>query len=274
MAAQTSISVCLIGAGNMGGAMLAGWLEGGLLPKQVTVVDPSPREDITKKFTALGVSIQSAPPSGYQPDVLIIAVKPQMMDKVLPGLASMIGSNTVSVSVAAGTTIATIEKHLGQSSIVRAMPNTPALLRRGITVGCPNDHVTDQQRQNVSKLLAAIGKVEWVDSEGQIDAVTAVSGSGPAYVFHLAEAMAAAGIAQGLSPELANKLARETIAGAGEMLSQLPDDASTLRENVTSPNGTTAAALAVMMSERGLMDLMARAIEAAYKRSQELAKNA
>lgn len=274
MATQTSISVCLIGAGNMGGAMLAGWLEGGLLPSQVMVVDPSPREDIAKKFVSLGVAIHSTPPSGYQPDVLIIAVKPQMMDKVLPGLISMIGSHTVSVSVAAGTTIASIEKHLGQSSIVRAMPNTPALLRRGITVGCPNDHATDQQRENVSQLLAAIGKVEWVDSEGQIDAVTAVSGSGPAYVFHLAEAMAAAGIAQGLSPELANKLARETIAGAGEMLSQLPDDASTLRENVTSPNGTTAAALAVMMSEPGLMDLMARAIEAAYKRSQELAKNA
>ena len=208
-------------------------------------------------------------PRAYEPDVLLIAVKPQLMDKVLPGLRPNVGFETVSVSVAAGTTIAKIQGHLG-GAVVRAMPNTPALVQRGITVCCPTRSVSDLQRKRVDDLLQSIGKVEWVDDEKLIDAVTAVSGSGPAYVFHLAECMAAAGIEQGLSPELANRLARETIAGAGEMLSRLPEDASTLRENVTSPNGTTAAALCVLMEADAMKALLSRAIAAARKRSEEL----
>ena len=268
---HSDFSVCLVGAGNMGGAMLAGWLEGGVSAGNVTVVDPAPRDTMVQLLRGFGLRAIAAPPANYQPDVMIVAVKPQMMDMVLSDLAAHIGAHTVVVSVAAGTTVAAMEKHLGPCAIVRAMPNTPALLRRGITVGFPNSRVKGPQRSRVEGLLRAIGKVEWVDQEKLIDAVTAVSGSGPAYVFHLAETMAAAGVAQGLSPELADALARETIAGAGEMLSKLPDDAAVLRQNVTSPNGTTAAALAVLMAEPGLRDLMAKAIDAARKRSEELA---
>ncbi|MGB7335580.1 MAG: pyrroline-5-carboxylate reductase [Salaquimonas sp.] len=268
---SSSFKICLVGAGNMGGAMLAGWLESGFAACDVTVIDPGPRGTMAQLLSDHQITALATPPENYQADVLIIAVKPQMMETVLPILVGLIGKDTVSVSVAAGTTIAAMEKHLGDCAIVRAMPNTPALLRKGITVGCPNGRVSDEQRDRVDRLLQSIGKVEWVEEEKLIDAVTAVSGSGPAYVFHLAEAMAAAGIEQGLSADLANKLARETIAGAGEMLSQLSDSSSTLRENVTSPNGTTAAALAVLMADPGLKSLLSRAIEAARKRSVELA---
>ncbi len=259
----------LTGAGNMGGAMLAGWMEGGFPAEDVTVIDPAPRPDIAQKLSGLGVAVSATPPSGLIADVLIIAVKPQMMGDVLPGLKPLVGADTVSVSVAAGTTIATLEAALG-GAVVRAMPNTPSLLRRGITVGCPNGGVSDLQRNRVNGLLKATGAVEWVEDEKLIDAVTAVSGSGPAYVFHLAECMAAAGIEQGLPAELANRLARETVAGAGEMLSRLPEDSAELRENVTSPNGTTAAALAVLMKDDAMCGLFSRAIAAARKRSEEL----
>lgn len=267
-----SEKICLVGAGNMGGAMLAGWLESGVSPEQVTVLDPAPRAEMAEMLNRHSVRTLPEGPDDYAPDVLIIAVKPQMMDKVLPGLKRLVGTHTVSVSVAAGTTIEAIETHLGESAIVRAMPNTPALLRCGITVGCPNSKVTAEQKEMVDRLLRAIGAVEWVEQEAQIDAVTAVSGSGPAYVFHLAEVMAAAGVEQGLSSELADKLARETIAGAGQMLSQLEEPASTLRENVTSPNGTTAAALAVLMEKDAMKKLFSEAIAAAKHRSEELAR--
>jgi len=262
-------TLVLVGAGNMGGAMLAGWIEGGFEPRNVTVIDPSPRPDMARKLVSWGVNMEGETPGGLVADVLLIAVKPQMMGDVLPGLKSLVGPETVSVSVAAGTTIATLEKALG-GAVVRAMPNTPSLPRRGITVGCPNASVTPLQRRRVDGLLKATGGIEWVDDEKLIDAVTAVSGSGPAYVFHLAECMAAAGVEQGLAPELANRLARETIAGAGEMLSHLPDDAATLRKNVTSPNGTTAAALAVLMKDEAMGQLFSEAIAAARNRSEEL----
>lgn len=264
-----SFKLVLVGAGNMGGAMLAGWIEGGFEPGDVTVIDPSPRPDMARKLVSWGVNMEGEPPDGLVADVLLIAVKPQMMDDVLPGLKSLTGPDTVSVSVAAGTTIATLERALG-GAVVRAMPNTPSLLQRGITVGCANAAVSGLQKNRVEGLLKATGGVEWVEDEKLIDAVTAVSGSGPAYVFHLAECMAAAGVEQGLPPELANRLARETIAGAGEMLSRLPDEASTLRENVTSPNGTTAAALAVLMKDEAMRKLFSKAIAAARIRSEEL----
>jgi len=264
-----SFQLCLIGAGNMGGAMLAGWMESGFPPGDVTVVDPSPNPAIAEKLGRWGIKALPVLADNYEPEVMIIAVKPQMMGTVLPALRGNIGMATVSVSVAAGTTIETLQNHLG-GIVVRAMPNTPALMRRGITVCCPSRSITDLQRSRVDALLKSIGSVEWVEDEAQIDAVTAVSGSGPAYVFHLAECMAEAGIEQGLSPVLANRLARETIAGAGEMLARLPDDAEQLRKNVTSPNGTTAAALSVLMDDDAMKYLFSRAIAAARKRSQEL----
>ncbi len=271
---NSPFKICLVGAGNMGGAMLTGWLESGISPENIVVLDPAPREEMVALLAGHKIIAQKSPPSGYQPDVLIIAVKPQLMEKVLPTLAKLAGPQTVSVSIAAGTPISTIKKHLGKSAVVRAMPNTPALLRRGVTVGFANEEVSEKQRQLVDQLLQAIGKVAWVSEERQIDAVTAVSGSGPAYVFHLAETMAAAAMTEGLSEELANLLARETIAGAGEMLSQIAQPASILRENVTSPNGTTAAALAVLMADPGLGALMAKAIAAARQRAEELAAGA
>lgn len=262
--------LCLVGAGNMGGAMLAGWIESGLPASHITVVDPSPRDAMLALLEKHGVRHLPAPPEDYRPDVMLIAVKPQAMETVLPTLKAMAGPETVSVSVAAGTTLAQLVSHLGEVPVVRSMPNTPAILRKGITVCCSNSHCSEQQKKRVGELLSAIGKVRWVEDEAMIDAVTAVSGSGPAYVFHLAECMAAAGIAEGLPPDLAEALARETIAGAGAMLSQLGEPAGVLRENVTSPNGTTAAALSELMGEERLEKLVAKAVHAARLRSEEL----
>ena len=262
--------LCLVGAGNMGGAMLAGWIESGFAPERITVIDPSSREAMLALIEKHGIRHCPSPPEGYRPDVMLIAVKPQAMDAVLPTLAGMTGPDTVSVSVAAGTTLAQLTSHLGDVAVVRSMPNTPAILRKGITVCCPNGRCSQQQKERVGELLMAIGKVRWVEDEAMIDAVTAVSGSGPAYVFHLAECMAAAGVAEGLPQDLAEALARETIAGAGAMLSQLDEPAGTLRENVTSPNGTTAAALGELMGEARLEKLVAKAVHAARMRSEEL----
>ncbi|MCB1384641.1 MAG: pyrroline-5-carboxylate reductase [Nitratireductor sp.] len=265
-----SFDLCLCGAGNMGGAMLAGWLESGFPAERVTVIDPGPRGAMAELIAASGIRHATSAPEGYRADVLMIAVKPQLMEVVLPGLAAVTSGETVCVSVAAGTTIARIAGHLGDVPIVRCMPNTPALLRRGITACCPNGRVSTAMRERVDTLLRAIGKTEWVDDERLIDAVTAVSGSGPAYVFHLAECMAAAGMVEGLPEALANALARETIAGAGEMLSQLPESAAELRSNVTSPNGTTQAALEKLTEDEAMAKLFARAIHAARMRSEEL----
>lgn len=267
---KTDFSLCLVGAGNMGGAMLAGWIDSGIAAERLTIIDPKPGPKIAETLNKHGIRSVGAPPEHYQPDILVIAVKPQIMADLLPSLAPLAGSDTVSVSVAAGSPISLIERHLGNGSVVRVMPNTPALLRRGISVACPNQAVTAGQKRQVTELLKAIGKVEWIEDEKQLDAVTAVSGSGPAYVFHLAECMTKAGEAEGLPHDLAEVLARETIAGAGEMLSQLDEDAAQLRKNVTSPNGTTAAALSVLMGEDALEDLVKRAIAKARRRSEEL----
>ena len=263
----------LAGAGNMGGAMLAGWLARGLSPDQILVQDPGPPPAVAAMLAKAGIEPQStfasvSPP----PAVILTAVKPQEMDKVFPSLARLAGPRTVVLSIAAGRTIAGFEKHLAAGiGVVRAMPNTPAAVGRGITVCCPNGHVTAAQRKTCTALLAAIGEVAWVDDEALIDPVTAVSGSGPAYVFYLVEAMAAAGVKAGLPAGLAMQLARRTVAGSGELLHRSDLPAEQLRRNVTSPNGTTHAALQVLMAADGLQPVMDKAIAAASRRSKELA---
>jgi pyrroline-5-carboxylate reductase len=275
MALDINGSLLLAGAGNMGYALLAGWLEGGLDPARIVVQEPSPQPHIRQALEAEGISLHAKVASLPEPPaVLLVAVKPQVMDQVLPQLARLVGRGTVVVSIAAGRQIAGLAAHLPEAAaIVRAMPNTPASVGRGITVMVGNAHVTPAQRDDCDRLLRAVGEVAWIGDEGLIDAVTAVSGSGPAYVFHLAECLAQAGVAAGLQPGLAQKLARWTVAGAGELLHRSHLDAATLRRNVTSPGGTTAAALEVLTAESGgLPELMRKAVAAAARRSRELAK--
>ena len=263
--------IVLIGAGNMGGALLTGWLKNGVSGSSVIVVDPNPSEPMRKMIADAGASHVIGVPADVTAGVLFIAVKPQLMDAVLPALKAAVGEDTVVVSIAAGKTLASLEAHLGEAAMVRAMPNTPAMVGRGVTGAFANARVADHQRQLVQNLLKVSGPVEWVPGEADIDSVTAVSGSGPAYVFYLVECMAEAGRKLGLQADLAMRLARETVAGAGELLHQSPDDASRLRQNVTSPGGTTAAALGVLMAEDGMQPLFDAALEAARKRAQELA---
>jgi pyrroline-5-carboxylate reductase len=257
----------------MGGAMLNGWLERGLDAAQVHVVEPN--ADAAAQLLTRGVNVvdgHTALPTDLNPEVIIMAVKPQAMDVVAPPYASFSGTGTVFLSIAAGKTIAYFENALGSdAAIIRAMPNTPAAVGRGITVACGNSHVTENHKNICLDLLGAVGEAEWVDDEGLIDAVTALSGGGPAYVFLLAECMANAGMASGLPAELSEKLARATVAGSGELLRQSTKPASTLRENVTSPGGTTAEALRVLMADNAWQPLMDRAIAAATARSKELA---
>ena len=274
MALALDGDLILAGAGNMGGAMLAGWLERGLDPKRILVQDPSPPPAIAELLKSHGIAHHATLPKRDQPPaVLLMAVKPQIMDDVFPGLAKLAGPKTVVLSIAAGKTIASFEKHLPKgAAVVRSIPNTPAAVGRGITVAAANAHVTPAHRQVCDALLAAIGEVAWVDDEALIDPVTAVSGSGPAYVFYLTECLAAAGVKAGLAPDLALRLARATVAGSGELMHRSPLGPDQLRKNVTSPNGTTYAALQVLMSDKGLEPLMTEAILAATKRSRELAK--
>jgi pyrroline-5-carboxylate reductase len=262
----------LIGAGKMGGTMLQGWLRLGLSPARAVVFEPQPSAEIAA-LAARGVQLNPSPGSLLEPVAMVVAVKPQVAGEVIPAYAGLIGGGTVVVSIMAGKTLAAIASlFAGGSSIVRAMPNTPAAIGRGITVAVPNAQVSTSQREVAHGLLAATGAVEWVSDETLMDAVTAVSGSGPAYVFLLSECLAQAGIAAGLPPELAATLARETVAGSGELLQQSGLDAAVLRQNVTSPGGTTAAALDVLMAPHGLAPLMQRAIAAAMHRSRELAR--
>jgi pyrroline-5-carboxylate reductase len=254
--------ILLVGCGKMGGAMRAGWLEAG---RQVAVVEPGPHAPEG------AVPSPDALPAELRPAAVVLAVKPQEAAKVLPAYARFAAS-AVFLSVMAGRTIGGMRTLLGESAVVvRAMPNTPAAVRQGITVACPGPGVHPAQRDLCTDLLGAIGAVAWVEDEALMDPVTAVSGSGPAYVFLLAEAMEGAGIAAGLPAELARRLARRTVAGSGALLAASTEDAAQLRRNVTSPGGTTAAALAVLMAEDGLPALMRRAVEAATRRSRELA---
>jgi pyrroline-5-carboxylate reductase len=273
MALQLDGNLVLAGAGNMGGALLAGWLDQGLNPARIIVQDPSPPPRIAGLLSKHGVRVvNELPRLDEPPAVLLMAVKPQIMDDVFPPLARHAGTATVVLSVAAGRTISSFARHLApRAAVVRSIPNTPAAVGRGITVAAANDHVSAAQKQTCQELLSAVGETAWVDDEALIDPVTAVSGSGPAYVFYLAECLAEAGVKAGLAPDLAAKLARWTVAGAGELLHRSDQPANVLRENVTSPNGTTFAALQVLMAKNGLQPVLTEAVLAASRRSRELA---
>jgi pyrroline-5-carboxylate reductase len=261
-------SLLLIGAGRMGGALLQGWLSCGLNPDLLYVDDPA-----LSPQTAAALTGRKAPTFAGPADIVVIAVKPQALDALRPRLQQVVGTDTLIISILAGKTLARIADGLpAKSAIVRAMPNTPASIGRGMTVMVANAHTTLRQRELASTLLRAVGEVAWIDDEDQMDAVTAVSGSGPAYVFLLAEALALAGEKAGLSPDLAIQLARSTVSGAGELLHQSEEKAALLRQNVTSPGGTTAAALGILMADNGLQDLLNRAVEAAAVRSRQLAE--
>jgi pyrroline-5-carboxylate reductase len=262
--------IVLVGAGKMGSALLEGWLRLGVDPAGVTVIEPQPTPEIAA-LAARGLHHNpTALPS--RTDAVVIAVKPQTAPEALAGIAAQIAPGAVAISIMAGRTLGFLEAALpAGTAIVRAMPNTPAAIGRGITVAVPNAQVSPVQRDLAHRLLAATGAVEWVDDEALMDAVTAVSGSGPAYIFLLAESLARAGEKAGLPAPLAANLARATVAGAGELLHRSPLEPATLRHNVTSPGGTTAAALEVLTSADGLDPLMERAIAAATRRSRELA---
>jgi pyrroline-5-carboxylate reductase len=263
-------TIALAGAGKMGGAMLTGWLAQGLDPKRVVVIEPHPSAEINA-LAAKGVRLNPSAKQVGEVDTLVVAVKPQSFREAGAALKPFTGPSTLVVSIMAGTTIASLEAVCG-GSVVRAMPNTPAAIGRGITVAVAARSVSAAQRATADALLRATGSVEWVDKESLMDAVTAVSGSGPAYVFLLAEELARAGVEAGLPEELATKLARETVAGSGELLHRSDLASSTLRQNVTSPGGTTAAALDVLMGPNGLHALLTRAVAAATQRSKDLAK--
>lgn len=261
--------ILLVGCGRMGSAMLSGWRERGLAPS--VAVDPAPGAagfagpDLTVVPDAASI------PAGFAPAAVVLAVKPQNAAETLPAYARYAG-NVVFLSIMAGRTIGGINGLLGgAAAVVRAMPNTPAAVRQGVTVACPNPAVTASQSALCDRLLQAIGAVAWVQDEALLDPVTAVSGSGPAYVFLLAELMEQAAIQQGIPPDLARLLARQTVSGSGALLAASTDDAADLRKAVTSPGGTTAAALQVLMAADAWPDAMQRAIAAATARSRELA---
>jgi pyrroline-5-carboxylate reductase len=264
-------TIVLVGAGKMGSAMLDGWIGLGLDPARVAVIEPQPSPQIAA-LAARGLRLNPDRQAVHDPAVIVIAVKPQVAADVVPVAAPLVGPSSVVVSIMAGQQLASLERALpGRTAVIRTMPNTPAAIGRGITVAVANAHVSAPQRDLAGRLLAAIGTVEWVADEALLDAVTAVSGSGPAYVFLLAETLARAGAAAGLPADLAERLARATVAGSGELLHRSPLDAETLRRNVTSPGGTTAAALEILMGDEGLAPLMQRAVAAATRRSRELA---
>jgi pyrroline-5-carboxylate reductase len=267
---NVSGTLVLVGAGKMGGAMLQGWITLGYPLEQIAVLEPNPSDEIVAAGRS-GARINPPPSDIKDVAFLVLAVKPQVAAEIVPPLKSLVGPRTVVVSVMAGKTLAFLMNALGDCAIVRSIPNTPAAIGRGITVAVANAKVTPSQRQVAQRLLAAVGAVEWVDDEGLIDAATAVSGSGPAYVFLLAESLARAGAAVGLPADLSARLAYMTVAGSGELMHRSGLDAATLRQNVTSPAGTTAAALAVLMADDGLDPLMKKAVAAATKRSRELA---
>ena len=263
-------TLVLVGAGKMGSAMLDGWLARGLDPKKIIVIEPQPVKAV-KALARRGVKLNPKDKVGVA-SAIVIAVKPQNAPEAVPPLARYVDKTTLVLSIMAGRTIGFLEKSLPTgTAIVRAMPNTPAAIGRGISVAVANAKISMRQRKQASDLLAAIGKVEWVDDEALMNAVTALSGSGPAYIFLLAECMARAGVAAGLPKELATRLARETVAGSAELLHRSDLDAATLRQNVTSPGGTTAAALEVLMGPGGFDQLLTQAIAAATQRSRDLA---
>jgi len=267
----------LVGCGKMGGAMLRGWLARGMAPANVAVVEPA--TEALGDLAGRGITQTTTPdsiPKTFAPDVVVLALKPQFMDEAIGNYARYARPETLFLSIAAGKTIAYFQRHLDPeappgAAIVRAMPNTPAAVGRGISVAVAHRRVTPAQRDLAETLLSACGEVAWVEEEGLIDAVTALSGGGPAYVFLLIEVMAEAGRKAGLPADLAMRLARVTVSGAGELARLSPEDAAQLRRNVTSPKGTTLEALKILMAPDGIQPLFDRAIAAATRRSRELA---
>ena len=265
-----SRGILLVGCGKMGSALLAGWLRQGIAATDIVIVEPNPVPDLPAGIRQ--VDSADAVSTDFSPALVMLAVKPQVMDAVASAYAGYASQGACILSIAAGKTITTLNRLLGgRAAIVRAMPNTPAAVGAGITVCCANASVSAVQQKFCGDLLAAVGEVAWVEDEGLIDAVTAVSGSGPAYVFWLTECMAAAGEKAGLDAALAARLAQATVSGSGLLMRQSPDSPTQLRKNVTSPNGTTQAALDVLMAPDGLAPLMERAVAAATQRSRELA---
>lgn len=263
-------SLTLVGAGRMGAAMLDGWLAAGLDPRRTTIVEPQPSDAVRGLCAARGIALNPADTAAAA--VLVVAIKPQGFADVAPALDRMIGPDTLVLSILAGKTVADLKHRLGNArAVVRAMPNLPASIGRGATGAVASPEVTEDQRARVDALLAASGLVAWVGSEDDIDAVTALSGSGPAYVFLLVEVLEAAGVAAGLSPAVAARLARATVSGAGALLDASDLPAAELRRNVTSPGGTTAAALDVLMRADGMAPLLREAVAAAKRRAGALA---
>ncbi len=262
-------SLVLSGAGKMGGAMLRAWLSRGLEPGAATVIDPAPGEAVRRLAAEAGFALNRPAPA---PEVLVLAIKPQALDEAAAGLAAIAGPQTLVISILAGKSIANIRARLpGAGAIVRAMPNLPAAVGRGVAGLAAEPRASAAQRAMAESLLSATGAVVWLDDERLIDAVTAISGSGPAYVFYLAECLAAAGVALGLPEEIAARLARATVEGAGELLVQSASQTpAALRESVTSRGGTTAAALELLMAKDGLAPLIERAARAAQERAEAL----
>lgn len=266
-------TILLVGCGKMGGALVGGWLDRGMDAGLITVVEPEAAN--TEAFADLGAAIvltEADLAADYSPDIVIFAVKPQAMDAAVPAYRRFADGGAMFMSIAAGKPIAYFEEKLGPTAaICRAMPNMPAAVRRGITVLTANAAVNDMARQICADLMAAVGDVAWIEDEDLMDAVTAVSGSGPAYVFLLAECLALAAVEAGLPETLAERLAHATVSGAGELMYQSADPPALLRQHVTSPGGTTEAALAVLMAEPGMAGLLLRAVAEAQRRSRELA---
>jgi pyrroline-5-carboxylate reductase len=264
-------SLVLVGCGKMGGALLEGWLRSGLSGERITIIDPHATTLLAATCEQHGIALNPSRGTVPPPEVLVLGIKPQMLDEAASDLAGIVGPRTLVVSILAGKTIADVSARLpGALGIVRAMPNLPASVQRGVTGAAAGPGVEDGSRALADSLLAGVGRVEWVDSEDLIDAVTAVSGSGPAYVFYLTECLAKAGAAAGLPADLAARLARATVEGAGELLHKSDLGPETLRQNVTSPGGTTAAALAVLMAADGMEPLVRDAVAAARRRAAEL----
>jgi pyrroline-5-carboxylate reductase len=264
-------TLLLVGCGKMGSALLRGWIAHHVAARFLVVEPETPPPELADAPDVVWHRSPEDLPQNAAPEAVVFAVKPQILDDLLPAYRRWTHGQTLFISIVAGKTIAGIAGRLGEVSLVRTMPNTPAAIGRGVTVACANKRVTASQRRLCDELLAAVGENAWVEDETLLDAVTAVSGSGPAYVFLLIESLAQAAEALGLPPKLGLQLARCTVAGSGELAQRSSESPAQLRENVTSPGGTTRAALDVLMAEDGLTPLIMRAVAAAASRSRELA---
>lgn len=264
-------SVVLVGAGKMGMAMAHGWLAAGLRSSNLVLVSPRPKDNLVDFAGEKGIRLERSL-TEKNPAILVLGVKPQVMPDIFPDVKASAGPETIIVSIAAGITMDRLIEGCGTNKVVRTMPNTPAQVGKGVTGAVAGPGITETDKEIVSQLLQASGKAVWFEQEEDLNAMTGISGCGPAYVFLLVESMAAAGVNEGLDPDQAMTLARQTVIGAAGLMEEDPTDAQTLRKNVTSPKGVTAEALAVLMEEGGLPDLMKRAVSAARKRNAELGK--